>query len=257
MVSSQAVVSTHFLHCSCHFCGHKALLSRARSVPSIEIPWVPQVISYFFCWKTLFWQVPCFIPATPLPEAAAYTSRKSLDKNHVLCPAWQRCWQPFSLAHFPVFPKCRVVCREVFAAGDEDAAHHSGLKATGGHTRWQTTTVLGTLPVWGEEEKVCRLPRWLRGKEPACQCKRHGFDPWGGKSPWRRKWQPTPVFLPGASHGQRRLAGYSPQGRQESDMNERLILITDKPVSRAFRKYSHSLAIKTPLSLTSLTTYIR
>ena len=50
-------------------------------------------------------------------------------------------------------------------------------------------------------------------KEPACQCricKRRWFNPWVGKNPWRRKWQPTPVFLPGESHGQRSLAGYSP-----------------------------------------------
>ena len=42
-------------------------------------------------------------------------------------------------------------------------------------------------------------------------------DPWVGKIPWRRKWQPTPVFLPGKSHGQRSLAGYSPRGGKESD----------------------------------------
>ena len=58
------------------------------------------------------------------------------------------------------------------------------------------------------------LPRWLSGKEPACECKRRGFDPWVGKIPWRRKWQLTPVFLPGKSHGQRSLAGYSPRGRK-------------------------------------------
>ena len=52
--------------------------------------------------------------------------------------------------------------------------------------------------------------------------KRPGFDPWVGKSPWRRKWQPTPVFLPGESHGQRTLIGYSPWGRKESDTTERL-----------------------------------
>ena len=40
--------------------------------------------------------------------------------------------------------------------------------------------------------------------------------------PWRRAWQPTPVFLPGESHGQRSLAGYSPWGRKESDTTERL-----------------------------------
>ena len=44
------------------------------------------------------------------------------------------------------------------------------------------------------------------------QCRRSGFDPWGGKIPWRREWQPTPVFLPGKLHGQRTLAGYSPWG---------------------------------------------
>ena len=49
-----------------------------------------------------------------------------------------------------------------------------------------------------------------------------GFDPWVGKIPWRRAWQPTPVFLPGESHGQRSLAGYSPWGRKESDTTERL-----------------------------------
>ena len=45
-----------------------------------------------------------------------------------------------------------------------------------------------------------------------------GFNPWVGKIPWRRKWQPTPVFLPGESHGRRSLVGYSPRGRIESDM---------------------------------------
>ena len=40
-----------------------------------------------------------------------------------------------------------------------------------------------------------------------------GFDPWVGKIPWRRKWHPTPVFLPGESHGRRSLVGYSPWGR--------------------------------------------
>ena len=47
--------------------------------------------------------------------------------------------------------------------------------------------------------------------------KRHGFNPWVGKIPWGRKWQPTPVFLPGKSHGQRSLAGSSPRGHRESD----------------------------------------
>ena len=55
------------------------------------------------------------------------------------------------------------------------------------------------------------LPRWLSGKESACKSRRrrqHGLDPWVRKIPWRRTWQPTPVFLPGESHGQRSLVGY-------------------------------------------------
>ena len=61
--------------------------------------------------------------------------------------------------------------------------------------------------------KLSWLPRWLSGKKSTCQYRRfrrHGFDPWIRKILCRRKWQPTPVFLPGVSHGQRRLVGYSP-----------------------------------------------
>ena len=50
--------------------------------------------------------------------------------------------------------------------------------------------------------------------------KRCRFDSWVGKIPWKRAWQPTPVFLPEESHGQRSLVGYSPRGHKESDMTE-------------------------------------
>ena len=66
-------------------------------------------------------------------------------------------------------------------------------------------------------------PGGTRGKESACQCrrrKRRGFDPWVGKIPWTRAWQPTPGFLPGESHGQRSLVGYSPYSCKESDTTE-------------------------------------
>ena len=59
-------------------------------------------------------------------------------------------------------------------------------------------------------------------KDP--QCGRPAFDPWVGKIPWRRKWQPTLVLLPGESHGQRSLVGYSPWCRKESNMTEQLTL---------------------------------
>ena len=56
--------------------------------------------------------------------------------------------------------------------------------------------------------------------ESACQCrrcKRHRFDPWIEKTPWSRKWQPIPVFLPGKFHEQRSMVGCSPWGHKDSD----------------------------------------
>ena len=54
------------------------------------------------------------------------------------------------------------------------------------------------------------------------------FDPWVGKIPWRRAWQPTPVFLPEESHRQRSLVGYRPQGRKELNTTEQLSTHTQK-----------------------------
>jgi len=57
------------------------------------------------------------------------------------------------------------------------------------------------------------FPGVVSGKELACQClrlKKSRFDSWVGKIPWRRAWQPTPVFLPGKFQGERSLVGYSP-----------------------------------------------
>ena len=70
-----------------------------------------------------------------------------------------------------------------------------------------------------------RLPRWHSGKASACQCRRYKrckFEPSVRKIPWRRKWQPTLVFLPGKSHGQRRQAGCNPWGCKESHKTEQL-----------------------------------
>ena len=69
---------------------------------------------------------------------------------------------------------------------------------------------------------LCKLdfPGGSDGKSICLQCGRSGFNPWVGKIHWRRKWQPTLVFLPGEFRGQRSLAGYSPQGHKEVDTTE-------------------------------------
>ena len=76
-----------------------------------------------------------------------------------------------------------------------------------------------------KEFSVCKANFTLLGlfPEAVCQCRRHKrreSDPWLRKIPWRRAWQPAPVFLPEESHGQRSLAGYSPWGHKESDTTE-------------------------------------
>ena len=64
------------------------------------------------------------------------------------------------------------------------------------------------------------FPGGSDGKRMCWQCRRPGFDPWVGKIPWRRAWQPTLVSLPGEPHGLRSLVGYSPQGHKDSDTTE-------------------------------------
>ena len=73
-----------------------------------------------------------------------------------------------------------------------------------------------------KEQVLFWLPWWLRWLSVCLQCRRPGFNPWVGKIPWRRERQPTPVLLPGNSHGQRSLVGYSPRGCKESDTTEQL-----------------------------------
>ena len=69
---------------------------------------------------------------------------------------------------------------------------------------------------WGEKTEI---PWWLNGKESACQCRRHRFNPWVRKIPWRRKWQPTPVFLLGNSPEQRSQGGYSLWGKKSFEVH--------------------------------------
>ena len=98
------------------------------------------------------------------------------------------------------------------------------------HDRKSSFRCLIKLGSVGEEERV---PRWHSGKETASQWSRHrapGFNLWVRKILWRRKWQPTPVFLPGKFHGQRILVGFSPWGLKDLDTAKHLSKQTKKTV---------------------------
>ena len=91
-----------------------------------------------------------------------------------------------------------------------------------------------------------KIPWWPSGKESTRQCRRRGIDPWVWKVPRRRVRQPSPVFLPGKSHGQRGLVGYSPWGPKQSDTTEKL-RTSSKTHLGSCKKTSRSKIIKPPL----------
>ena len=94
--------------------------------------------------------------------------------------------------------------------------------------------ILAGYSLWGHKESdtverlsYSHIPGGTSSKESICQCRRHKkleFDPWVRNIPWKREWQPTPIYLPGKSHGQRSLVGYSLWACKELDMTKRLTL---------------------------------
>ena len=79
--------------------------------------------------------------------------------------------------------------------------------------------------VWAPSRLQWGFPGGSDGKSVCLQCGRPRFNPWVGKIPWGRKWQPTLVLSPEEFHGQRSLVGYSPWGRKESDTTEWLYIL--------------------------------
>ena len=104
-------------------------------------------------------------------------------------PSWLAFWPPTSILQYPCF--YQLTCLQI-----------SLIKSR------EKMLNLGTMSA---------SPQMVRGWGiylPTQETREMWVDPWVGKIPWRRKWQPTPVFLPGESHGQRSLAGYGPWGQR-------------------------------------------
>ena len=122
----------------------------------------------------------------------------------------QTCWAILTLGNQQQIPNVHIF---TFTAHICTCTHRGACTHT--HTpHWVSSgcqRVSTTYPrIWG-------LPRWHYDKEPACHCrrhKRHRFSPWVGKIPWRRKWQPTPVFLFGESPWTEQLGGLQSMGSQ-------------------------------------------
>ena len=99
--------------------------------------------------------------------------------------------------------------------GCTDSQRHSTVARSQATDGWQSWALSADIALRGLGSYI-GLPRWCSGKETACQFRRLQFDPWVWKIPWRWEWLPTPVFLPGETHVQRRLAGYTVHGVAKS-----------------------------------------
>ena len=130
------------------------------------------------------------------------------------------------------------------SAGKESACNVEDLGLTPGSGNSpgdEQTTNSTTLGFLG-------FPGGSDSKASACNTGDPVFNPWAGKIPWRRKWQPTPVFLPGKSHGQRTLAGYSLPGHTELNMTE--------AISHSTAQNYRTLPLAPHLTTTLLMTYL-
>ena len=107
---------------------------------------------------------------------------------------------------------------------------------------WLGKAHLENLPILRSAMPKSGCPRWLTGKESGCQYRRHELDPWVRKIPWRKKWQPTPVFLPGESHGRRSLMGYTVHGIAKSRTR-----LSDFTFTFTFVQFVQQIFIKSPV----------
>ena len=117
---------------------------------------------------------------------------------------------------YKLFPKMKKICNcdsgNNWIPGKPGHFTYTGnvIRLSDMGLLWTALIMLGVQVFWG----------FPGAKEPAYKFRRHMFDPWVRKIPLSRAWRPTPVFLPGESHGPRSLVGYSPYGHRDSDTTE-------------------------------------
>ena len=146
---------------------------------------------------------------TKVDSLAAHGPLNCVRESEVWICHFGYCW-----GHRPLCQKRRAMTLLCYSLA-------SGKRSCGTEKNWfeqfSNREVLIWTLVQSSAEGASLVAQWQR----ICQqCRECGFDPWVGKMPWWRKWQPTPGFLLGEFHGQRSLVGYSPQGHKEWDMTE-------------------------------------
>ena len=105
----------------------------------------------------------------------------------------------------------KVVISPSVVQDNDTTWYYATLKFLSIWSLWNTVSVVVLICI---SFMTNGFPWWLRWVRICLQCRRPGYFPWLEKIPWRRRWQPTPVFLPGKAHGKRSLAGYSPWGHR-------------------------------------------
>ena len=156
----------------------------------------------FHCWGPRF--NPCLGNQDPISFAGSAEKKRNAE-FHTLPQTWG--WSP------------TIWFKEPFTWFSHTSVWKPLLSSYGPQV-WSWPSSISVIYRLVKKITISGLPRWFSGKSillPVREKRRCGFDPWVRKIPWRRKWQPTPVFLPGKSHGQWSLAGYSAWGHKESD----------------------------------------
>ena len=172
-------------------------------------------------WATHFGKRRCLSQVNSLSCISPYVTSSVNKKERALLHGWV-----WGLNHLEQQPWLPQTARQGW---EPRGVVPTGLKCFLCFVFWRGIHPRSPITQDGKKTRTQMINQWIKGfpggasgEEPTCQRRRQGFDPRVRKIPWSQKWQPTPVLLPGESHGQRSLVGYSPWGHKELNMTERL-----------------------------------
>ena len=161
-----------------------------QSMGSIRVghDWATSLSLFTFMhWRRKWWPTPVFLPGESQGPGSL-----------VGCRLWGRTESDTTEATWQ--QQVWFGSRQPVSGSGGDLCHSPWTDRMALSTSWGPFFSLDWLSLFPGRQLgfPCSSPQW----RICLQCRRHGFDSWVGKIPWRRKWQPTPVFLPGESHGQ-------------------------------------------------------